>query len=454
VSADINEDIATATKGFYINTEDDADKLSPFFAELLQNFVKFNTWETARMVSDALDAGTPYSTTLAVPSTTEHLLFQVTSPNPQAFLRLTATPPGGGPALVATGVGKVLKLTAVPPAQPYTAGGAWTIAIDAPRMTGGEPGSPNTRTPFDLVVLSEDGLITSDLTYVPQDYAPGNKVQLRASVKYRGEAVTGLGSDPADRVLVQLVKPGQSIGDLLSSATAPATQPTPGDSTSPANAKLQNLLKQDPAALKKVSETVSLVDDGKPEHGDSASGDGIYSALYPVDKAGHYNFLFGVEGKLEHAGRFSRQQLKTVHVRDVPAPGNTAVSSTIAGQVLTVVFTPRNVSNDRMGPGWANYFWLTAGAQPPVKPVDNLDGTYRATINFTGSSPGPVTLHFVRVSQNIGDEDTPATLGIPLGDSTKVIADVTTTAKHIPWWVWLLALAILVLLVLLLRKKP
>lgn len=51
VSADINEDIATATKGFYINTETQSDLLSIYFLDLLQNFLKFNTYETVRMIS-------------------------------------------------------------------------------------------------------------------------------------------------------------------------------------------------------------------------------------------------------------------------------------------------------------------------------------------------------------------------------------------------------------------
>src|SRR5262249_9096851 len=45
VSAAINQDIAHASGGFYINTEDDASQLKPFFLELLQNVLKFNSYE-------------------------------------------------------------------------------------------------------------------------------------------------------------------------------------------------------------------------------------------------------------------------------------------------------------------------------------------------------------------------------------------------------------------------
>lgn len=68
-----------------------------------------------------------------------------------------------------------------------------------------------------------------------------------------------------------------------------------------------------------------------------------------------------------------------------------------------------------MGPGWANYFWLTAPGVTPFKPIDNLNGAYTARTQFTGAPPA-VKLHFLRVSTVIDDSVTADNLPVPLDD--------------------------------------
>ena len=48
----INQAIATASKGDYLNSEDDASLLSNFFVQVLQNSIKYSTVETMRVISD------------------------------------------------------------------------------------------------------------------------------------------------------------------------------------------------------------------------------------------------------------------------------------------------------------------------------------------------------------------------------------------------------------------
>jgi hypothetical protein len=189
------------------------------------------------------------------------------------------------------------------------------------------------------------------------------------------------------------------VGDVLSdSAAQPAASP-PGDAGTPAQGKLEAILAQDPNALARIPGEVTLRDDGSAASGDDVAGDGVYSALIPADFEGHYNFVFLVDGVSASGGRFVRQQIRTAHVRSMPDNGATQhtsnVVATSSGPVLVATITPRNVRNGKVGPGWANYFWFTPAGGAPVKPVDNLNGTYTANIPFTGSSPPVVPVVFL-----------------------------------------------------------
>jgi len=228
-----------------------------------------------------------------------------------------------------------------------------------------------------------------------------------------GQPVRALGTHAGDRMVVQAVKPGIGIGDLLSTSTAAATQPFPVDPSTNADAKLFNQLQQNPQSLlRDPSDVITLVE----------GADGVYRGSYGVQKPGHYNFLFGLEGTTKSTGRFSRQQLKTVYVR--PAPDATATSLQINvqslpnGGQLAITITPRTKLGDKLGPGWANYFWFTAPGLQPFKAVDNLDGTFIAKASYTSILPPPVSIHFLNVSLVIGDSVTAENLPVPLDDST------------------------------------
>jgi hypothetical protein len=144
---------------------------------------------------------------------------------------------------------------------------------------------------------------------------------------------------------------------------------------------------------------------------------------------GHYNFLISAQREDPAFNRFSRQQLPTAYVRAQPDAGNTDLQSNIIGRAgerkLSIVMTPRGAARDRLGPGWANYFWFTSPGITPFKAVDNLNGGYTATLAFSGPEPPPVTVHFEDVVAPIGDSVAPANLLQPLGPGN-VFAPVPT----------------------------
>jgi hypothetical protein len=444
----VNQGIATASHGFYLNTEDNENLLGPFFLELLQNFLAQTSYETVRTLS----ASTHYSVPIPISATSHDVEFSLMWPKNLGVVRLTITPPGGAKPIVQENAsGFISMIQTLPLPSPFDPMKDWTIKVEA--ITHGAPtGVMSTSVPFDLHIMTDDAAIKTDLAIVPGDYKPGDLIRLRAKLTQFGQPILGLGSHPGDRIEAELIRPGESIGDMLSDSTASAvpscSPPAPCDQQTPAEAKLANTLAADPSKLKRVkAPSVTLYDDGRPEHGDDVAGDGIYNSLYLADMPGHYNFLFAVESTDASALRFSRQQLRTAYVRAVPDRDKTVLQSNIkpctmrlapvagpgpttpsaGGQACTLVVTmkPRTKFGNRMGPGWANYFWFTAPGFAPIKAIDspNLDGTYTATLNFTGSKPPEVSLHFENVIAIIGDSVTPDHLPQPL-DSNNVLAKV------------------------------
>lgn len=431
VSAAINQAIAQASGGFYINTEDNANELKPFFLELLQNVLKFNSYDTIRMISKSgATAILPFSTSTVVSTTTQNVEFSVMWPSGHGVLRLTVSPPGGAqPIVKESDTGFLSIAQQLPLAPPFDPTGSWNIIVEAVRATDASVNdSKNVPFPFDVYVMADDGAIKSDLSIVPADYKTGDNIRLRAKLSKLGSPILGLGSHPGDKIEADLIKPGESVGDILSDSSASSVSAGP-DPQSPAEAKLANTLKENPSVLTHASDTVQLYDDGKAEHGDDIAGDGIYSALYPAVLSGHYNFLFSIEDADPSSVRFTRQQLRTAFVRAIPDATNTVLQSSVIqldkGRALSIVMTPRakpgpnctlnNPKCGRMGPGWANYFWFTTPGQTPLKPKDNLDGTYAVVVPFTGSTPPPVSVHFENVVAMIGDSVPPDKLPDPLG---------------------------------------
>jgi len=424
----ILQPLAHTSGGFYINTELDASLLSPFFLELLQNILKFHSYETVQIVSGQ---NAPFTTSIPLSATSRDVEFSLMWPANLGMLRLTITPPGQSQPIVkqsTTGfISIVQPLTLFPP---FDSGSLWRILVQAVNPDGTIPTQATgaAAVPFNLLVMADDGGVKTDLSIEPGDYTPRDRIFLHAKLTEFGTPILGLGAHPDELVVADLVEPGKSLGDILSDSSA---SPFPLSSNSDIHpgveAKLFNTLQGNPLLFTHDRHTVQLFDDGKPEHGDAVANDGIYSGVYQPSLPGHYTFLFKVEGRAPNAGHFARQQLKTAFVRPVPDSANTVFNTSIlrrdGANVFSIVMTPRfkpssacakkNPKCGRMGPGWANYFWFTSPSTTPFKAKDNLDGTYTASLPFTGALPS-VTAHFENVLAVIDDSATSDRLPQPL----------------------------------------
>lgn len=406
----IKYNMANATGGFYLNTETDGNLLTPFFLDLLGSFVHFNSWETARLIHGVVTRQAPFTTDLFLATTTQWIVINLSWDRRLGSLRFSLTAPAGSiPADIIHDFDNGTARVSFDPTGLLHRDKPWQIRVDIGDIG---PDAVFSSIPFDLVVLVEDVAINSVLNAVAKDYKAGDAIELEVRAREFGLPLEKIGTSTGDQLLVQVVRPGQSIGDILSDGTS-SSQPQPSDPSSAAQAKLTNMLADTPDAFKRNDDNPDRVTLGEVEPG-------VYRGTFPAPVTGHYNFLFAVAGDAPETGRFSRQAIRTVYVRAVPDASNTAVQVSVAGSIMTIVFTPRTGGKDRMGPGWANHFWLTAPGVSPFKARDNLDGTYTATLTLSGATP-PVTLHFVDVLQSLGDSVLADQLPVKLGDSTTVI---------------------------------
>ncbi|QWF19483.1 vWA domain-containing protein [Lysobacter capsici] len=455
--APINQALANITGGYSLNTTHPAAELDAFFLQALQNFHKFSTVETMRVIQDKTLYTAPFQTTFPVTSSTTRLAFNLTpQPGQQGGVRLELTPPGGGAPMIFVAPtwntsGAISDGFRLPLPGGNNGFGEWKMRV----LSNNDGKNP---VPFNFVLLGDDVTLNSSLGAANAEYAVGGKIKLTAQINDFGKTLKGLNSQAGAIVKAIVVSPGNNVGDVLSDSAAQPSPSPAGDNGTAAQNKLAAILSADAGALKQNQNEVILRDDGSPASGDDKANDGIYTASVPAEFEGHYNFVFLVQGKSDSGGQFVRQQIRTVHVRSLPDPAKTQYTSNIVtidgGKAVVIVATPKNVLGGKMGPGWANYFWFNVQGQAPVKPKDNLDGTYTVQIPFTGDPP-KVSLHFLPEPIYRPDGFVPPagtlTSGNSIGDD---IIGNGPAGPGQPWWKrwWWLILIVLLLLFLLRRK--
>jgi hypothetical protein len=453
VSADKNEDIAQATGGFYLNSEDDQELLRPFFLELIENALRFNTWETIRYVTGEL-TGQELQEQIRFPvaSTTRALTVNVMWDRNLGTIVARLRPAGYAEqdAMTITGRGAARTVLDLPMDPPATANGDWILELDA------DPAGAVPRIPFSVVVQGDDRSLHAELRVAPANYVPGDEILLTARLSDAGVPLLDLDGAADTTLVAAVVKPDTPIGDLLAQTDASAAPPSTDDVSTPADSKLANLLSAGDAELPRTAlPLVGLVDDGT--NGDSVAGDGVYSGVVAAAEPGHYNVVFGIDARSDRSGRFARQRVESIHVRAVPDPQQTKVSSTrvslgpeAVGTRVTLELTPLTRFGNRMV-GFAPYLPVTAGGLGTVIPTDHLDGTYSAILDFPGEPPADIAIHWIETSTDL--HGVPAEALPPLGDATVLVADVSADADDVVhpvarWWLLLLILALLLLIVI------
>lgn len=419
MQAEINQTIASATGGSYLNAEDEEELLRPFFLQLLQNFLRFTSVETLRTATETITPGQVISYDLPVTGTTQTLHVSFMAPPGRAQYELRLIPPGDGNPIVENSTGGSMQITRALHGPDGTGepAGLWRAEIEI--IEGGA----DIGETFSFVALVDDFGLRSEFGVANERAVPGDELRLEARIAEMGTLVTGISAQPDGRVIARLVRPGVALGDLLANSTA-STEPPDGtsDGWTGVDARLNRILSEDPDALAPNLDEVVLNDDGTD--GDETAGDGVYSGLYPADLPGSYRFAFAVRGTAPRAGDFARMQEAVIHVRPVPDPDQLELDVVRSGGDLVATFTPRTTVGTLMGPGWGTYFWLTVPGLEPAAAVDQLDGSYVATIPLNGNSPAGAAIHFIDRPIVLTEEDARNGAPVPLDNSTAVATDL------------------------------
>jgi opacity protein-like surface antigen len=415
----VNHGIARATGGFYINSEnDDASILSMFFIELLQNFVKFNTWETVRITSatvavDANGLERRFDLPFPLSSTTKAVSLDVSWNPALGNICADITPPGVSDTIEECGDGGKLSWESVVPfPETVATTDDWGLVFRPDNVSS--PNVGETEIPFYAIVNAEDSRLNSEVKVLPGDYVASDPIPVQMKLTEGYAPITGLSN-----VTATIATPGESIGQLLADSAAGTTPPNSDDDSGDADSMLDNAIAADSDLIQFARTQIPLFDDGA--HNDEQANDGIYGGEFFSDAPGHYHILFSAEGDSEHSARFARQQLLSTVVRAFPDDLFVTVTSQVGDNNVTthrLVMKPQTSNGHLLGPGWGSYFWFDPPNSDPVKPRDNLDGTYSAT--FTD---GPVPLHFLNIAQVLDDDTTFDDLPVELDDDNELTGD-------------------------------
>jgi hypothetical protein len=438
VQDQINQAIALAGDCFYQNSQVSIPELTEFFVGVLQSFLEAGTWQTLLTTAGAAAEGSPAA--FSVPVTTTTLGVAATlSPRDGAFVCLEALAPGQTSGQRVCDTDTVTLQAALGQLAAGAAtrdmGGDWTFRVEAPRA------SPKAPAGFNLTVLADDVGVHARAELQAGDFAPGEPIRVAVRLDDHGEPLTGLTD-----LKLRLDGPALTLGELMAGYTSQGDTPALAD-VDPANAAVQAALAGDPAIVLQEGSEIPLVEN-EP---------GVYAADFALARFGNTNLLLDLRGEAPSAGAFQRQLKRTVFIKALPDPDATEVSAQVLtgpdGNRLAVQLTPKTKGGFPVGPGWQNYYWITAPGLEPFKLDDQLNGTYARTIAFAGDQPPALSVHFIPGSVSIGDAVPVSELPSPLDASTVLVADVGADADDglepvTWWWLLLLILALLLLIVI------
>jgi opacity protein-like surface antigen len=425
VDAELNESIAYAGNGFYVNSETDPEILATFFVEMLQNFLQFNSPQAARLVTGEVrltqsgPVGFPISFPLT--STTEYVALDVSWNEDIGNICADVLPPTRtAPIEVCGDNGRLQWSTSLPLGAPFSTDGDWQIVFEP----DGDLVSTD-RLQFHVNVTAEDRSGHAYFEIVAGDHIAGDLVPLRIEVTENGKPVTGL-----TNVTALVAAPDESIGDLLAASGTPPDQPYTDDSLNSGNAALQNYI-DDPDnqdTFDKIQmDPIEFFDDGL--HNDGDANDGVYGGVMQTAIPGHYHVLFDVQGETRRSGDIRRQQLVSTLVRAQPSSDpddldlevEAGPDSTAAGAVYKANLNLVTPAGYQIGPWHASHLWFVPAVGQPIKATDNGDGTYSATF---GESNGAVAIHYLTIAQVLDDDITAAELPANVFTSgTQLVAD-------------------------------
>ncbi|HEY6728497.1 MAG TPA: hypothetical protein VI197_31015 [Polyangiaceae bacterium] len=306
---------------------------------------------------------------------------------------LSVTPPGGAP-IPTTDTGNGLS---------------WVV-VDAPRAGLNWTLNPPGIAIFDLALKLRCSL---------QANGVGQPVKVRAELDFHGRPVSGA------NIRVAVRRPGESAGEVITAfvrggglftvlrntsltgvapvsvdqagATRGKAIPAAtaavgfdvhknGDTQSLRRTLLDAAEKARSQTLQKASDDLTLTE----------LEPGLYEAVLSAgftQEDGLYTFEFHAEGNTPSGNAFRRDQNRCSTLAPIPSPANSLsalqqVAATDGGTTWTATIFPRTATDRAVGPGLGymlGFAWVDPSVRKelgPVVTVDNLDGSYSATVTL------------------------------------------------------------------------
>lgn len=376
--------LSSAHGGLLLGSESDENELDP--EKLRDKFI--DILATIIPVNRVGSLDTP-SASIPVEDGVDRVIF--VAPGEGA---LTVTPPGGAPIAFANS-GHGIRWGAVD--APRGGGGGW--AMNPPGMAI-----------FDLALMLRCSLEARGV---------GQPVTVRAELDFHGQPVSGA------NVRVAVRRPGESAGEVITAfvragglfsmlrttaltsvtaasvgqAGAARTKAIPaataavgfdvhknGDTQSLRRLLLEAAEKTRDQPLEKAADTLTLTE-VQP---------GIYETVLGASftqEDGLYTFEFHAEGTTPSGSAFARDQSRCSTLAPVPSPPHSLstleqVAVSDSGTTWTATVFPRTATDRALGPGLGymlDFAWVDNAVRKelgPVVTVDNLDGSYSATVTL------------------------------------------------------------------------
>jgi len=369
--------IAQANKGVSLTTTTGADEgdINTFFQYQFANMLQGSSPQVvSQKIGQLSSAGTTY--TYPINANVTKIYFELINPD-ASNISLKIEKDGKdltSHAKIVNGTFyKTLSLT-LPLLSPeeISTHGDWNLTI-----------SGTSPKKYSLTCFVDDHFIDVNCNPAKTVYTVGDPLNFQATLTFAGKPIKGEGN----KVQAMLLKPGEDLGDLLSTYTDNKTDSL-NDVEAGAETKYLHLIQSDESfykALLPESQVIDLED----------SGNGIFKGSYTnTDLSGVYQIIYLVNGEVSGFGKFERQKQYSVVFKfgqlsesstDISAQVTTPPASAShdnSGSVATIKIKPKNKYGHYLGPGYASKMSLTVDPkQGTLKSVkDNLDGSYTFTI--------------------------------------------------------------------------
>ncbi len=290
--------------------------------------------------------------------------------------------------------------------------------VDVAALYGGEDNVPATEwrvvhksgdvpqpIPDEKLMIFVDLFVKAEIRFDKDRYRTGDPMHITARLRAGNRPITKA------RVLVELARPGESLGTFLVTHGA---NYRPGDSgpsdqarPHPKQAMLQDLLRKLQWKALPVLKPTAVFDDGSNRlfddgaHGDGAAGDGNFANTYSdTDMEGTYTWRFRIQGELPDGTPFNRVRTISKWVSVNVDPFSSPVTA-VFGQPgphgllsarITVV--PRDRGGQFLGPFRSSEveFIATAGSlDVPTEP--RYDGAYSCKLVYRkGEKPAVMVI--------------------------------------------------------------